>query len=300
MDLLEKFSAVEIQTDSRITEADRQFLQRQQNAYQDAVTGFYQIGTLWSDMRAQQKAALLDPENRWECWETKYLTSDWWHEIDVNHLMKHIFFLHKTFLCGVVSYLNEMYHLSINANVVLRGLLPQEPAYIRLEDEDKVDWSPVVLRYQDAIEQILPGFDGRTFAEQAPYELLENCRRAAWNKDRTANYEWKKVTVKLLSGACDYGYYRGHEQWYIHDSGKNVLKAAAYFEAGGFQPYPYEINELLSDTANLWYDLWELDGCEKLDRIKLYKNGRMDIRFTSEGYARQFVSDYFGTMGGLL
>ena len=37
MDLLQKFAAVEIQTDSRITEADRQFFQRQQSAYQDAV-----------------------------------------------------------------------------------------------------------------------------------------------------------------------------------------------------------------------------------------------------------------------
>ena len=52
-------------------------------------------------MRTQQKATLFDPENRWECWETKYLTSDWWQEIDVNRLMKHIFFLHKAFLCAV-------------------------------------------------------------------------------------------------------------------------------------------------------------------------------------------------------
>lgn len=300
MKLLEKFAAVQVKTDNRITEADRQFMQRQQTAYQDAVTGFYQIGALWSNMCAQQKAALFDPEERWEGWKSKYLISDWWPEIDMNHLMKHIFFLHKMFLCDVVSYLNETYHLSINANIVLRSLLPQEPAYIRLEDEDKVDWSPVILRYQDTVELILSGFGGRTFEEQAPYELVENCRRAVWNNDCTANYERKTVTVKILSGACNYGYYRGHEQWYIHDSGKNVLKAAAYFEAGGFQPYPYEINELLSDSANLWYDLWELDGCDKLERIKLYKNGRMDIRFTSEGHARQFVADYFGTMGGSL
>ena len=300
MDLLEKFAAVEIQTDGRITEADRKFFQRQQTAYQDAVTGFYQIGALWSDMCTQQKAALFDPGDRWERWKSKHLTSDWWHEIDVNYLMKHIFFLHKTFLCDIVSYLNETYHLSIDAYVVLRGLLPQEPAYVRSEDEDKVDWSPAVLRYQDAIELILSGFGGRTFEEQGPYELVDNCRRAAWKDEYTANYELKKAAVKLLGGTCDYGYYRGHEQWHTHDSGKNVLKAAAYFEAGGFQPYPYEINELLSDSAHLWYDLWELDGCEKLDRIKLYKNGRMDIRFTSESHARQFVSDYFGAMGGLL
>ena len=298
MKLLEKFAAVEIQTDSRITETDRQFMQRQQTAYQDAVTGFYQIGALWADMCVQQKAALFDPDDRMERWKSKYLISDWWHGIDVNYLVKHIFFLHKTFLCAIVSYLNETYHLSIDVYAVMRGLLPKEPGYIGAGDE--ADWSPVVLRYQDAVELILSGFGGRTFEEQAPYELLENCRRAVWNEDHTANYEWKKATVKLLSGACAYGYYRDHTQWHIHDKGKNVLKAAAYFETGGFQPYPYEINELLSDSSNLWYDLWELDGCGKLERIKLYKNGRMDIRFTSEGHARQFVSDYFDMMGGSL
>ena len=298
MELLEKFAAVEVQADNCITETDRQFMQRQQTAYQDAVTGFYQIGALWTDMCAQQKGALFDPEDQMEHWKSKYLISDWWHEFDVNYLMKHIFFLHKTFLCDIVFYLNETYHLSIDIYAVMRGLLPQEPAYV--SSEDKADWSPVVLCYQDVVKLILSGFGGRTFEEQAPYELVENCRCAVWNEDHTANYEWKKVTVKILSGACNYGYYRGHEQWYIYDIGKNVLKAAAYFEAGGFQPYPYEINELLSDSANLWYDLWELDGCDKLDRIKLYKNGRMDIRFTSEGHARKFVTDYFGTMGGLL
>ena len=298
MELLEKFAAVEIQTDNRITETDRLFLQCQQTAYQDAVTGFYQMGALWADMCAQQKAALFDPEDRMEHWKDKYLTSTWWREIDVNHLMKHIFSLHKAFVATVVSYLNETYHLSIDAYAVGRGLLPKEPTYIGAGDE--ADWTPVVLRYQDAVELILSGFDGRTFEEQAPYELVENCRCAAWNEDRTANYERKTVTVKILSGACDYGYYRDHAQWHIHDSGKNVLKAASYFEAGGFQPYPYEINELLSDSSYLGYDLWELDGCDKLERIKLYKNGRMDIRFTSEGHARQFVTDYFGTMGGSL
>lgn len=296
MELLEKFATVEIQTDNRITEADRLFLQRQQTAYQDAVTGFYQIGGLWSDMCVQQKAALFDPEDRWGRWRSKYLTSDWWDAIKVNSLKKHIFFLHRTFLCAVVSYLNETYHLSISDYAVERKLLPKESESAGSEDE--ADWTPVVLRYQDAVELILSLFGGRTFEEQALYELVENCRCAVWNEGRIANYEWKKVTVKVLSGACDYGYYLGHSQWHINDSGKSVLKALAYFEAGGFQPYPYEINELLSDSSYLWYDLWELDGCGKLERIKLYKNGRMDIRFTSESHARQFVSDYFGTVGG--
>ena len=292
MDLLQKFSAVEVRTDDRITEADRQFFQRQQTAYQDVVTGFYQIGGLWSDMQFQQKEVLFDPEDRRETWKNKYLVSNWWPEIDVNHRLKHIFFVHKEFIVTLVNYLNDTYHLSISTYAVETDLSLKEPPYVTAED--KADWFPAVLRYEDAVELILSWFDGRTFEEQGPYELLKNCRRMAW-MNGTANFEQKKPLIKLLSKACDYGYYRGHEQWHVSDGGKNVLKGLAHFEAGGFQPYPYEINELLSDTSHLWYDLWELEGCKKLDRIKLYKNGRMDIRFTSEGFARQFAADYFGT-----
>ena len=44
------------------------------------------------------------------------------------------------------------------------------------------------------------------------------------------------------------------------------------------------------------YDEWEFENCEKLERIKLFKNGRMDLRFTNEGYARQFAAEYLGTV----
>ena len=48
--------------------------------------------------------------------------------------------------------------------------------------------------------------------------------------------------------------------------------------------------------CGLWYDLWEFEDCEKLLKIRLFKNGRMDIRFTNESYAREFVSSYLGTV----
>lgn len=293
MDLLEKFSSVEIKPTDCMTEADRQFCQRQQEAYQDAVTGFYQIGGLLSDMYRQQKAVLFDPEDRKDAWREKYLVSSWWREIDVNYLLKHIFILHTEFIDTLVSYLNAAYHLSISSFSVAAGLLPKEPARICAEDE--FDWSPVVLRYEDAVARILAGFNGRTFAEEGPYELLEKCHSAAWLGQKS-NFSQQKNLVKILKSACSYGYYSGHEQWHIHDSAKSVLKALAHFETGIFGQYPDGIADLLSEKGCLWFDLWELEDCKKLEKIRLFKNGRMDIRFTGEGYARQFVADYFGSV----
>lgn len=47
MDLLEKFSAVEVKPTDCMTETDRQFCDHQQELYQDAVESFYQIAALW-------------------------------------------------------------------------------------------------------------------------------------------------------------------------------------------------------------------------------------------------------------
>ena len=300
MDLLEKFSAVEIRPMDCMTEADRQFCQCQQKIYQDAVEGFYQIAVLWTDMYDNQKSALSTPENDWDGkWKQKYLVSECWPEITVGAIMEHISLMHKEFIFTVVSYLNDTYHLTLNTDNVTNGLHLEKFCYAKYEDT--VDWStltPVILRYEDIVALILSWFNGRTFEEQAPYELVERCHLAAWRKkDHQANFEQKKNLVKLLGGACDYGYYNRCEQWNICDNGKNILKALAHFETGAFGQYPDGIDDLLSEQSRLWYDLWEFEDCEKLEKIRLFKNGRMDIRFTNEGYAREFVSDYLGTVG---
>jgi len=296
MDLLEKFNAVEICADNRITLADRQFFQQQQKIYRDAVEGFYQIAVLWADMCANQKEALFTPGSSDKSWRKKYLESRWMPEITVREVVKHIFKVHRDFISTIVSYLNTTYYLFLDARDVADSLLQKEPDFD--ESEDIIDWSaspPFVLCYEDAIELILSWFDGRTFEEQAPYEMKESCHHAAWNEDdHSANFEQKKNLVKFLSGACDYGYHRGCAQWYVNDGAKSVLKGLAHFEMGGFERYPDGLDDLVLEETVIWYDLWEFEDCEKLERIKLFKNGRMDIRFTSEGYARQFVGEYLG------
>ena len=90
MDLLEKFLAVEIRSADCMTEADRQFCQRQQEIYQDAAEGFYQIAALWTDMCDRQKKALSEPEDMDDEWKQKYLISECWPETTVGAIMEHI------------------------------------------------------------------------------------------------------------------------------------------------------------------------------------------------------------------
>ena len=152
MDLLQKFSQVEIHADARITEADRAFCQKHQEAYQAALDTFRQLLALWKEACGQQRHALYDPENPRYVWNY-YLTSKKFPELTDVQISMHILEVHKKFISVIVSYLNTTYHLSIDADEVEEILIPP-PEYYEDADIESVLQS-IVLRYEKIVEMIL-------------------------------------------------------------------------------------------------------------------------------------------------
>lgn len=294
MDLLQKFSKVEIRAGDRITEADRSYCQKHQKAYEIALEAFHQLLILWRDVCAQQLDILGSP-SRFDHAQ-RYMVSEKFPKLDVSQIRDHIVEVHMKFINTIVSYLNATYHLTIDANEVADNFIPPLD-----EDEDEAveaAFRSIVLHYERIIELILTWFDGRSFSEQSSYEMVMKCHKAAWQeKDHKQKFEQKKAVVRFLSGACyDSSSSQWCELWEFHDGIRDVLKGLAHFETGCFDKYPDDLQCLIPDDAVIRYDVWEFEDCKKLERIKLFKNGRMDIRFTNEGYARQFVADYLGTV----
>lgn len=298
MGLLEKFEQVEIRADARITEADRIFCQKHQRAYQSALTLFQQLLTLWRDGEEQQQIALRDPEQPDSAWSL-YLKSKKSPLLDTLQIRGHIRALHRKFIETVTAYLNAAYHLSIDADMVEDKLMTPPELEDGDDTEAEAELPDLILRYEDIIDLILSWFDGRSLSEQAPYEMIKKCHRAAWrDHDHKQKFEQRKNVVTFPSGACSFGYSCKQfcELWTFRGGIQDVLKGLAHFETGNFDDYPDDLDYLVPDGVELRYDLWEFETCEKLERIKLFKNGRMDIRFTHEGYARQFVAEYLGTV----
>ena len=71
---------------------------------------------------------------------------------------------------------------------------------------------------------------------------------------------------------------------------EKVLRGLAYYERGDFI-LPRSIAEI-----ELQYRLenseFQFSDCEKIQSMKLYKNGRVDIRFRKGDFLNQFVADY--------
>ena len=58
MDLLEKFNALTVEADTRISPSDRDFCEKHQTAYEAAIQSFRELSFFWADMEKTQRELL--------------------------------------------------------------------------------------------------------------------------------------------------------------------------------------------------------------------------------------------------
>lgn len=295
MDLLQKFADVEIKEDARITKADKDFCTAHQAAYDNARSALPELLCMWEDMQSQQTELLASTDT----FSTFYLTSRDNIKISKEAIRKQTFSLHSLFIGKLVSYFNKTYHLSLSLTDIENNLVPQEPAGRWPDDyKDQVRkyteaMQALSVSYTDVLDQIFLYTNGRELSDQALHELKEKCRRAAWNaSSRQAKFIQKKCTLLLTGYACHYqDLYNG--RWELAQSTSNILRGIAHFETGDCLNIPLSINNIIG-SYSLVYNVYEFGDCKKVLSLKLYKNNRVDIKFSTESYARQFVNEYLG------
>lgn len=301
MNLLDKFNEIEIKTDTRIPESDRTFCEVHQRAYDSARSCFQELSYIWDDVVFSQKDILSKVETEVNRYST-YLPSDSDFRISSQSIDGHINSLHTRFICNLVAYFNTKYHVKIDSSITRDILLPEEPPPNHYDWEQRIaatnayqeELRALSLRYEDVLEQIFIQLNGRSFSEQALYELKEKCHQAAWcTYNKQPSYELKKDTIRLTGVACTYSTWRHGSPWELSEDTKKILSGIAHFETGSFSVLPSSISRLLGYTYHDT-DTLTFPDCEKIKQLRLFKNRRVDIKFTSAGCAKEFVSEYLG------
>lgn len=297
MDLLKKFENVEVKADTRISQSDRIFCEAHQAAYEHAKSTLAELEFFWEDMRSQQ-GELLAPT---EASANTYLTTYNGLELSSRKIREQIRSLHAMFIDHLVSYFAATYHFSIDKNKVECNLIPQKPTdrlvddYKELAKRHTQELENLTLYYSDVLEQIFIQTGGRAFFEQALHELKENCHNAAWNPDNgRARFEQKKSVLQFTNYACRFRSWYGSESWELIDRMKDIIRGISHFETGGFDYTPASLSRLL--IRELDSGQCEFSDCEKVQSLKMFKNGRVDLKFSSETYALQFVEEYLKTI----
>lgn len=297
MDLLKKFENVEVKADTRISQSDRIFCEAHQAAYDLARSSLAELEFFWEDMRSQQRELLAPADASADT----YLTTYGEFQLSSDKIRGQLQSLHALFIDHLVSHFSKTYHFSIDKGDVKDHLIPQEPTDRWVDDykEQALKYTQelenLTLHYTDILEQIFLQTSGRAFFEQALHELKEKCHSAAWDSGSgRAKFEQKKCVLQFTNYACSYRSYYRSESWELIGRMKDIIRGISHFETGGFDHTPASLSRLLgreSDSGQC-----EFPDCKKIQSLRMFKNGRVDLKFTSEAYVLQFVDEYLKTI----
>lgn len=289
MNLLDKFEKVEIKADSRISEDDKKFCEAHQSAYDEARATLQELKFCWETIVESQKK-LLQPVG--ETAFSLYLSDYSDFSISVRDIEKQLRKSHSTLIRRIVRHFNETYSISIDIGDIEAALLPKAPQdrwaddYADAYEKYQGQLLHMSLTYQQIVEQIFVQTDGRGLWEQAEYYIKAQCHEGAWRFGKP-KYERKKAVIQF-SNAVNYDFS-------LPESTKNVMRGLAHFETGKIGIIPNEFSPLW-DRYKLPYDSFEFDDCKKVKKIRAFRNGRLDIRFSEEAHAVRFIEIYLGSL----
>lgn len=312
MSLMEKFSAVEIKADNRISEEDKAFCLRQQAAFDKSGPALQKIADMMTAANEEQ-SSILDAN---EDYLSRYLVGDGFR-CEASYVLDAMKGRNRTFISAVVNYFSRKYNVELDEREIEERLIPTGPKEPNLpwggyrnmsEDEiasyreeldtykvekEKFEQSLRVLplRYERVVDEIFVQLGGFSFQEKAMNEFLSrtwNCCHSTY-RDNAEEFEIKNDTLKLTGYwcRCKDDSWRSHDEWESTDSLKTLLNALAWYECGRM------------DEGNLWFpelfrydterNFFETSNMEKVKSVKLFKNGRVDIKFRSVAYVQEFV-----------
>lgn len=302
MNLFAKFEAVEMKADFRISDADKQFCEAHQAAYEAAKSALTELQFFWEDILKNQEALLKETGDT----KTTYLSGYDTLKISPDNIQTQLKALHNIFIERLVRYFNQLYHVTISYTDIVENLLPKKPERRSYDDESLEEYKKkketyesdllhLSLTHDTILEQIFVQMDGRGLWEQALYELKEKCHSAGWYAhNKSPKYELHKDVLRFTGYACSYdGRYRS-ASWELCDGIKNILRGIAHYETGSFSYIPGSMSGLLGYYNDS--DLIIFYDCKKVSQLKMFKNGRVDIKFADVSRAKTFVDEYLGTV----
>lgn len=324
MDLLNKFSHVEIKADARISEADKAVCLREQEAFDKAGPALEKLADLYDALNEEQRSILSEDGKEFYN-PYMYAGNFRFASDDARHAMEA---RNESFIDRVVNYFAHTYSVELSAYEIKKHLIPEKPSddfvdvrryrgWNSMTEEERADFNKKLaehkklvdeythllrhlpLRYEQIVDEIITQLGGFSFQERAMNEMLARCWKAGHREDWRTNkteeeFAVKGDTLKLLDSGywchCRDNSWQSYPEWSASDALKHVLEAVAHFQCGRMNEGHLWFPELFKyGTRN---NVFPINNMEKVRNIKLFKNGRVDIKFSSAAYAQEFMENY--------
>lgn len=318
MGIMDKFSAVEIKTDNRISEADRAFCQRQQDAFDKSGPALQRIADVMMSAQSEQRGILAASQEFYN----SYITTDSFC-CNEDAVYKAMTERNKTFIFAIVGYFAKSYKVELDKREIMEHLIPAAPQEPKLPwggyrnmTDDEIDTfkkelndhkakvceyekclRSLPLRYEQIVDEIFVQLGGFSFQERAMNEFLKKCWDAAhtqrWNESQPReDFEIKNDTLRLTGYwcRCRNDSWRDYSEWESTECLKVILNALVHYNIGQLNRGAEWFPKLFQYSTK--ESVFPINNLEKVKQIKLFKNGRVDIKFRDAVSVQEFVETY--------
>lgn len=293
MGLLDKLEQVEIKADSRLPEDDLMFCETQQQAYDESRRAFLEIRRQWKKAIQAQKDLLGTSSDG----SLPYFGSNYRFGItDINRELEK---LHSKFISELTRHFNTKYKVTISAETIEEHLIPTEPDPYKCDKDTNNAYHrtlrALALHYEDVVDQMFIQLDGLSFVERAFQELRTKCHKAAYWSNSNAGYDRKGDTLRFGGYFCSCNERWGREEWRLAERMQDIFTAVAHYETNTFGRFPAGFSELLgySDVSTSQF---QFPTCQKLVHLRMFKNGRVDLKFKTAALAKEFAETYLDSL----
>lgn len=280
MSMLEKFKNFEVKEEDQISDADKRFLENWEKQY-ESVIRFYR------DVYTQSK----EVENNMDPTSIPQYSSLRLENFR-DKVLKMVCKIQREYPNHIYSHFRRGYQIEIKSN---EDLLSEKYQVPYKATEEQVEKLFTLQDYHAYVADILDQTGGQTFDDLARQQLKGKMKEACLDYDSNWKISLKGKTLKYTGWAF--------REWFrSYTSEDNFItlfsQVLGYFIFGR-NVMPHELSPI---THNYRLELDEeqmkngfyFSESFVLEKIKFFKNGRIDIKFRKEEDARKFVSKWCG------
>lgn len=265
LNLLNKFDNIEIQTHDKISPQDKEFCEKQQFVYDKAYDCFANVKEQYETLSAETKGICYKDYGTWK---------------DEDSCLRHIHYLltlsdyikdmNYKFLCNIYSYFRRTYKIALDE--------------YKRESQFKVEKR---FTYHEIVDLIIEEIGGFSFEEAEIIQLKETMKKVI---------QYHKIGIKkdtiVFDGLIYWNFSNWHKDYecYKFENFMKVLEAVQRFDS------KKDIN------TPKWYGMdtkyfeqlenpMTIDG-DMLKQIKLFKNGKVEMKFNSNENALNFAKEW--------
>lgn len=320
MGLLDKFATVQIEADRRITEEDRDFCLRHQDAFDESLPALRRIADAIRAADEEQDGIFAGIKG-----SADYLSSRRGFMCGEDPVYETMKARNETFITSIVGYFSEKYNVKLDSKEIAEKLIPARPAdpeypygWRNMPAKEKEDYArrceehkeaveawerslrSLPLRYEKIVDEIFNQLGGFSFTEKAMNELLERLWNAThyrydstWQNVKAGDerFEIQKNILRFSCGCSYNSYYSSDSEYRINDDILPVLEAVAHSECGEFSAACKYFPGLVDTYSGVQTSEY-IPGGFRVESLKFFKNGRLDIKFTSPAALQEFAENY--------